>query len=61
MDLKDSKSTSEKLIYQLLNKPKGLLATLLITINFVNIAIVVLSSLLINLVFNFEGHETRVL
>jgi len=58
MELQDSKSTSEKLIYQLLHKPKGLLATLLITINFVNIAIVVLSSLLINLVFNFTGHET---
>lgn len=58
MQLKESKSTSEKLIYQLLHKPKGLLATLLITINFVNIAIVVLSSLLINLVFNFTGHET---
>ncbi|MCX6274709.1 MAG: gliding motility lipoprotein GldD [Bacteroidetes bacterium] len=58
MDLKDSKNTSEKLIYRLLNKPKGLLATLLITINFVNIAIVVLSSLLINILFNFEGHET---
>jgi putative hemolysin len=57
-DLKDSKSTSEKLIYQLLHRPKGLLATLLITINFVNIAIVVLSSLLINLVFNFTAHET---
>ena len=42
----------------MLHKPKGLLATLLITINFVNIAIVVLSSLLINLVFNFSGHET---
>lgn len=58
MDLKESKSRTEKLIYQLLHKPKGLLATLLITINFVNIAIVVLSSLLINLVFNFSGHET---
>ncbi len=45
------------MIYHLLNKPKGLLATLLITINFVNIAIVVLSSLLINLVFNFSAHE----
>ena len=58
MDLKDSRSTSEKLIYQLLHKPKGLLATLLIAINFVNIAIVVLSSLLISLVFNFTAHES---
>jgi gliding motility-associated protein GldE len=58
IDLKDSKSTSDKLIYQLLHRPKGLLATLLILINFVNIAIVVLSSLLINLVFNFTEHET---
>ena len=58
MELKDSKSSSEKLIWQLLHRPKGLLATLLIVINFVNIAIVVVSSLLINLVFNFSGHET---
>jgi putative hemolysin len=58
MDLKESRSTTEKLIYQLVHKPKALLATLLITINFINIAIVVLSSLLINLVFDFSGHET---
>ncbi len=58
IQLKDSNSTSDKLISQLLNKPKGLLATLLIIINFVNIAIVVLSSLLINQVLNFVGHET---
>ena len=58
MDLKESKSATEKLIYQLLHRPKGLLATLLIVINFVNIAIVVVSSLLINLVFDFSRHET---
>jgi len=58
LELKDSKSSSEKLIVQLLHKPKGLLATLLILINFVNIAIVVVSSLLISLVFDFSGHET---
>jgi putative hemolysin len=58
VELKDSKSSSEKLIVQLLHKPKGLLATLLILINFVNIAIVVVSSLLISLVFDFSEHET---
>ncbi len=41
----------------MLNKPKRLLATLLITINFVNIAIVVFSSVIISQVFVFDGHE----
>lgn len=51
--LKESEGKS-KLVYTLLEKPKRLLATLLITVNFVNIAIVVLSSLLIEEVFNFN-------
>jgi putative hemolysin len=42
-----------KVVYRLLEKPKRLLATLLIAINFVNIAIVVLSSLLIEDIFDF--------
>lgn len=58
MKLKDAESGSERLIYQLLNKPKRLLATLLIAINFINIAIVVLSSVIISQVFNFTQHET---
>ena len=54
---KNGKSTASKVVYQLLNKPKRLLATLLITINFVNIAIVVFSSVIISQVFVFDGHE----
>ncbi len=57
-DLKDSQNTKYKLVYDLLEKPKRLIATLLITINFVNIAIVVLSSMLIEEAFDFENHET---
>ncbi len=55
--LKESEESREKLVYSLLEKPKRLLATLLITINFVNIAIVVLSSLMIEEVFDFSKHE----
>jgi putative hemolysin len=56
-DLKSAEGGKSKLTYELLEKPKRLLATLLITINFVNIAIVVLSSLLIEDVFDFTNHE----
>jgi putative hemolysin len=58
MNLKDSEKASERLIYGLLNKPKRLLATLLIAINFINIAIVVLSTVIIDQVFDFTNHET---
>jgi putative hemolysin len=44
----------KKIVYTLLEKPKRLLATLLIAINFINIAIVVLSSLLIEDIFDFK-------
>ncbi len=56
-DLKDSESRRAHLVYRLLERPKRLLATLLITINFINIAIVVLSSLMIAEVFDFSHHE----
>lgn len=55
--LKSAESGKTKLVYLLLEKPKRLLATLLITINFVNIAIVVLSSLMIEEVFDFTNKE----
>jgi putative hemolysin len=58
MSLKDAEKTSERLIYTLLNKPKRLLATLLIAINFINIAIVVVSTVIINQIFDFTNHET---
>jgi gliding motility-associated lipoprotein GldD len=56
-NLKESENKRLQLVYTLLEKPKRLLATLLITVNFVNIAIVVLSSLMIEEVFDFTHHE----
>ncbi|MCX6291127.1 MAG: gliding motility lipoprotein GldD [Bacteroidetes bacterium] len=55
--LKNSKTTTSRVVHQLLNTPKRLLATLLIAINFVNIAIIVFSSVLISQIFIFDGHE----
>lgn len=55
--LKESDSGRSKLVYSLLEKPKRLLATLLIAINFVNIAIVVLSSLVFEEIFDFTHHD----
>ena len=48
--------TASRIVYNLLNRPKRLLATLLIVINFINIAIVVISSLLMEQVFDFSSH-----
>src|SRR5205085_11684860 len=53
-ELKDSKHSSERLIYHLLTTPKRLLATLLILVNFINIAIIVLSSVLMAQFFDFS-------
>jgi putative hemolysin len=58
MSLKEADKKSERLIYNLLNKPKRLLATLLTAINFINIAIVVVSTVIINQIFDFSQHET---
>ncbi|REK04992.1 MAG: gliding motility lipoprotein GldD [Bacteroidetes bacterium] len=55
--LKSQKSTSSKLVQKLLETPKRLLATLLISVNFVNIGIVVISSLMISQVFDFSRNE----
>ena len=57
-ELKESQRSRHKLVYSLLERPKRLLATLLISINFVNIAIVVLSSILIEDIFDFKNHQT---
>ena len=57
-ELKESQKSRHKLVYGLLERPKRLLATLLISINFVNIAIVVLSSIIIEDIFDFHNHET---
>ena len=56
-NLKEAESGKQKLVYTLLEKPKRLLATLLIAINFINISIVVLSSLMIEELFDFTNHE----
>lgn len=56
IQLKDAKQSSHRIVYQLLNTPKRLLAALLITINFINIAIVVVSSILIASLFDFSQH-----
>jgi len=55
--LKESQVGSERLVYKLMERPKRLLATLLIAVNFINISIVVISSLLIQQIFDFYAHE----
>ena len=58
LELKDARSIREKTIYSLLSKPKRFLATLLISVNFINIAIVILSALMMEQLFDFTGRET---
>lgn len=55
-DIKNSKSHRSRSILQLLDNPKKLLATLLIAINFVNIAIVIISSLITYQLLDFFVH-----
>lgn len=58
-DLKNRESKNAKLAYELINKPQDLLATILISNNFVNVGIVILSSALMNLVWeNSNVNET---
>lgn len=52
--LKESNSGRSRIVYSLLEKPKRLLASLLISMNFINIGIVVLSTLIINNIFVFH-------
>lgn len=52
-DLKQSDKREDSTILMLLQKPKKLLATILIANNFINVAIVILSSLIINTLFDF--------
>ncbi len=61
--LKQQKNKSAKLVLELLEKPKELLATLLITNNFVNIAIVILTSTILDklLVFSEDDETIRFL
>ena len=52
-ELKSSGSKSDERILQLINGPKRLLATVLISINFINIAIVILSTYVMEEQFDF--------
>ena len=56
--LKQKETKSRKTILQLLKKPEHLLATILITNNFVNVGIVILSTYVTNLVFDFSQSPT---
>ncbi len=53
--LKESASGRGKLILKLLERPKRLLATILIANNFVNVSIVILSTFIVSLWFNFTS------
>ncbi len=48
-------NSKSKTILKLLNKPKQLLATILIANNFINVAIVILSAYITGMVFNFSS------
>jgi gliding motility-associated protein GldE len=52
--LKESNSRSNKKVLDLLHKPQKLLATILIANNMVNIAIIIIASIIISKLFNFE-------
>jgi len=54
-DIRKEKSDNSHRIMHLLSKPEKLLATILISNNLVNVGIVILSSYLTNLIFNFEN------
>lgn len=55
--LDDDQNASSKVVLELLSKPKTLLATILIGNNLVNVAIIVLSSFLMDMLFDFSGRE----
>ena len=54
--LNNSKRTKDRLILELRNKPKELLATILIANNFINVAIVILAAYLTGLIFNLDSN-----
>ncbi|UTW63720.1 gliding motility-associated protein GldE [bacterium SCSIO 12741] len=56
-ELKESDNRTHQLIFQLLQNPHSLLATILIANNFINIAIILLSTSLSSTLFDFEGSE----
>lgn len=57
-ELEKSKGKRSKRVLHLLEKPKRLLATILIANNFINVGIVILSTYIIDNLFNFSGLST---
>ena len=57
-ELKDSDAKTDDRILLLINGPKRLLATLLISVNFINIAIVILSTFVMEEQFDFSDNPT---
>ena len=55
--IEEEESTLSNLVMELLKRPKRLLATILIGNNLVNVAIIILSSLLMEMMFDFTGRE----
>lgn len=53
--MKESHSSSYDTMVELLDQPKTLLATILISNNFINVGIIILSSFVTGSMFNFEG------
>jgi len=53
-DLQEDANPKAEKIVNLIERPKRLLATILITNNVVNIAVIVLSTFITNIIFNFE-------
>ena len=58
ISLRESETSSEKTVSQLLDKPQQLLATLLIAINFVNIIFITLANYLTSMVLGQQSMET---
>ena len=56
--LKKGKSKLSQTVIQLLNYPEKLLATILVTNNFINVGIVIISTYITNSVFDFSNAET---
>jgi gliding motility-associated protein GldE len=59
--LKEDESSSSKLIQKLLEKPRDLLATILITNNMVNVGVVILSSFILNEFFPTSAEVNHLL
>jgi len=55
-ELRNSKKNNEQMIIALLDKPRELLATILVSNNLINVGIVILSAYAVHEIFNFETH-----